>query len=309
MKKAKASKLSLMARQNMKGYLFTAPVLIGTLFLFVPMLAFSLYYSFCDLSGGTVSFVGLANFSRAFNIDTQYRSLLLNTTTSMLIDTIVIMMFSFFIANILNQKFWGRSFARTVFFLPVILATGIIAATESETRAGYQSAFAAMEIYGSNTGGEVLSAFGGGSVFDLEALLLKANLNPTITNTIVGAVNNTYNIVNSSGVQILIFIAALQSIPQSVFEASKVEGATKWEEFWKITFPMMTPTIYLAMIYTIVDSFTRPSYGMMSYIESEAFFYGRQGYANAISVLYMLVMLAVIVLITLGMRRRIYYET
>ena len=111
-----------------------------------------------------------------------------------------------------------------------------------------------------------------------------ANLNSNITDVIVYAVENTYSVVNSSGVQILIFISALQAIPSSLFEASKVEGATKWEEFWKITFPMLTPMILVNIVYTIIDSFTNPKYEVLQYILDNSFTNSKGiGYACAMS--------------------------
>jgi len=310
-----ARRIGLTERRNMKGYLFILPVVIGLAFLFLPMFAKSIWYSFCDLviaDGGIKPvFIGTSNFYKAFFADYAYLSLLGNTVGMMIADTIVILMFSFFIANVLNQKFFGRAFARTVFFLPVIVVTGIIAASTGETFGGYYTGTVANDIFGGNTGREVLTAFGESGVaafFDLESLLLGVNLPLNLAGFIVDAVNNTYSVVNNSGVQILLFIAALQSIPQSIFEASRVEGATKWEEFWKITFPIMTPTLFVALFYTVIDSFVRPSYGMMFYINKEAFVDGHPGYAAALGVIYMTVILIILLLVTLIMRKRIYYE-
>lgn len=315
MKKRTARRpVGLTARRDRVGYLFVLPIILGIFCLFIPMFVQSIWYSFCNLqyevNSTKATFIGWENYYNAFMVDTEFRSRLLSTVGSMLVDMVIILLFSFFIANILNQKFAGRSFARAVFFLPVILATGIIASSQGEIMGGYYNGSYAMQSFGANSGADVMSAFGssGGSFFDLEELLLGANISSGLATIIVDAVNNTTDIVNSSGVQILIFISALQSIPQSVFEAAKVEGASKWEEFWKITFPMMTPTIYMAMIYTIIDAFVRPSYGMMYYIEQQGTFYGKEGYAAALAVIFMVIMLAIIGILTLITRKRIYYE-
>lgn len=133
----------------------------------------------------------------------------------------------------------------------------------------------ATSFFGSatNNGESISTAFSGNfaSFFDLKSLLESANLNSTLTGVILYAVENTYSVVNSSGVQILIFLSALQTIPSSLFEASKVEGATKWEEFWKITFPMLTPMILVNIVYTIIDSFTNPKYEVLQYILDNSF--------------------------------------
>ena len=125
--------------------------------------------------------------------------------------------------------------------------------------------------------------------------------------TILYAVDNTYKIVNSSGVQILIFVSALQSINPSVFEAAKVEGATKWEEFWKITFPLLTPMILVNIVYTVVDSFTNPAYKVLDYIESQAFEGNRLGYASALSWAYFLIVLMVLGVVWRLIARRVQY--
>lgn len=293
---------SLEARNNRFGYLFIIPFLIGFAWLFLPSLIQTVYDSFNDVSLGISSleyeFLAFDNYKRAFTIDAHFMMLLGNVSKGMLRDLIVITIFSFFIANVLNQKFFIRPFARVVFFLPVILATGIIAAASTND--------ILTGIFGSNTGTEISSGVSGADFskfFDLEGMLLSAKLSPGIVGIVTGAVNGIYDIVNSSGVQILVFLAGLQSIPASIFEASKVEGATKWEEFWKITFPMMMPIIFVAAIYTLIDSFTKPEYGILEYIRSWGFQQGRLGYAASLSVIYAVVVIIAIAVVTLFIGR------
>lgn len=293
-----------MARKNRFGYVCILPFLIGFLWFFLPSLIETGYYAFNDVSLGVrdglhFEFLGWDNFSRAFSIDAHFLMLLTNVIQGMLRDLIVITIFSFFIANVLNQKFFLRGFARVVFFLPVILATGLIASAETgDLLSG---------LYQSNTGGEVaagmVSQGGLSQFFDLEELLLSSNLSPQLVGVITGAVDGIYDVVNSSGVQILIFLAGLQSISPSIFEASKVEGATKWEEFWKITFPIMMPMIFVAAIYTLIDSFTKPAYGILEYIRQWGFTQGRLGYASALSLIYAVVVLAAMGLVALVLGR------
>lgn len=304
MKKRKRFSLSLTQRNGMYGYVFILPLLIGLAFIFLPCLIQSFYYAFCDVqisfSDVSASFVGLENYKTAFLSDVSYREILLDTIRGTIVDTIIILSFSFFISSILNQQFAGRGLARAIFFLPVILSTGIVAAVDTAT------ATAMAETAGSAVG----SAFSGdtfSSFFDLEAMLLSMNLPEGITSIIVYAVDNTYNIVNRSGVQILIFLSALQGIPASVFEASKMEGATKWEEFWKITFPMITPMILVNTIYTIIDSFTNPSYGMLAYVQKQMFSLNKMGYASAVSWVYFLILLVVMLCLFKVTAKRINY--
>jgi ABC-type sugar transport system permease subunit len=87
-----------------------------------------------------------------------------------------------------------------------------------------------------------------------------------LVTTVTTMVNNIFNIVNRSGVQMLIFLSALQSISPAIYESCKIDGATSWETFWKITLPMISPMILVNGIYTIIDSFTNDANPVMAYI-------------------------------------------
>lgn len=308
MRQGKVNIKKLMKRKNRQGYFFVMPFIIGLAFVFVPTIAYSLIYSFSDVqinfNDVSSAFVGWRNYTDAFMVDVNFRQILLDAIKGMLGDTLIILMFSFFIANVLNQKFLGRGLARTIFFLPVILATGIVASAEAGNML--------MNLYqaSSNTGDAVASAFNSGgmsSFFNLKEMISSSNISPKLTNGILYAISNTYSIVNSSGVQILIFISALQSINPSIFEAVKVEGATKWEEFWKITFPILTPMILVNIVYTVVDSFTNPKYRILEYIQSQAFDNNRMGYSSALSWIFFVVILVVMGVMWGTISKRIQY--
>ncbi|MBQ5841129.1 MAG: sugar ABC transporter permease [Clostridia bacterium] len=290
------------------GYLFVLPFIIGLLAIFLPSLYDSIVYSLSEVSirldAVTQRGVGFQNYIQAFTEDTEFRVLLLSAIQRTVQDLVVIVIFSFFIATLLNQEFVGRGFARTIFFLPVILATGIIANADANSLV--MNTFAAS----TNTDSVISSAFGSGglqSLLNLQDLLSSMNLNKTVMQTILTAVDNTYNVVNSSGVQIIIFLAALQSISPSIFEAARVEGATKWEEFWKITFPMITPMILVNVVYTIVDSFTNPQYGILEYIQEQAFSNSQIGFASALSWIYFIFVGTLLALVTFIISKRIHY--
>ena len=299
---------NLMDRKNRAGYLFIAPFLFGMLFIFLPALAESFKYSleFAAIKFNYVEqeYIGFENYVEAVTNDTDFLPMLYSAIRGTLVDLVVILFFSFFIANVLNQKFIGRGAARTIFFLPVLVATGIIAGADVNNMA--TSFFSSS----SNTGESISTAFSGNfsPFFDLRSLLESANLNSTLTGVIIYAVDNTYSVVNSSGVQILIFISALQSIPSSLFEASKVEGATKWEEFWKITFPILTPMILVNIVYTIIDSFTNPKYEILQYILDNSFTHSRGiGYACAMSWMFFVIILLCLGIICGILSKRIQY--
>lgn len=296
---------TLIKRKNRIGYLFILPFVIGLLCIFLPCLIKSLVYSFNEVTSGTGGFsyewVGLDNYYRLFFVDVNFRVQLLNAVKGIFVDTLMIMVFSFFVANVLNQKFIGRGAARAILFLPVILSTGVISAVQYNDMS--------MGLFGNAAVGGITSGIGGSSV-DLEELIVTvaADLSTDVVTFLVDSVANTTEIINSSGVQILIFMAALQSIPQSVFEAAKVEGATPWQEFWKITFPMVTPMLLVNIVYTIVDTFTRPSYGILEMVNQQAFHNNQMGFASAISWAFFLLMALVLALVVGIVSRYIQYN-
>ena len=299
---------SLMAKRHNAGYLFICPFLVGMLFIFLPSLVESFSYSleFATVQFDSVAreYVGFQNYIAALTEDTEFLPKLYGAVQGTLVDLVVILFFSFFIANVLNQKFIGRGAARAVFFLPVLVATGIIASADVNNMA--------TSFFGSatNNGESISTAFSGNfaSFFDLKSLLESTNLNSTLTGVILYAVENTYSVVNSSGVQILIFLSALQTIPSSLFEASKVEGATKWEEFWKITFPMLTPMILVNIVYTIIDSFINPKYEVLQYILDNSFTNSRGiGYSCAMSWMFFLIIVICLGIICGLLSKRIQY--
>lgn len=297
--------LSLTTKKGLSGYIFILPIIIGLVFIFIPAVIESLIYSFNDvvieMSHISKKYVGFRNYYDAFMSDANFRVILLEAAKGILLDSTVIILFSFFISNVLHQKFLGRGLARTIFFLPVVLSVGIVATME-DANAMYN----AMEIVGEATGSE-FDQLGMQAMFSTTALMYNLGLPSNMSNIIIGIINNMYNIINSSGVQILIFLSALQSISPSVFEAAKVEGATKWEEFWKITFPMLTPSLLVCVVYTIIDTFTNPIYGIMDYIQAQAFSSGKLGYASALSWIYFLIIIVVLGIVTGIISKRVTY--
>ena len=307
-KTGRAGLSRLTARKNRVGYLFLLPFLFGSFVIFIPALIESLYYSFSTVAirfdSLDIRWVGWQNYIALFTEDTEFRVMLLSAMRGMLTDLLVIILFSFFLATILNQKFKGRGLMRMIFFLPVLLSTGIISATDTNNLA--------MTIFnssGNTTVSQGIAAGGFSVLAQVKQLLLRQNVSSTAVSFIIGTVDNTYSILNYSGVQILIFLSALQSISPSVFESARVEGATKWEEFWKITFPMLTPMILVNTVYTFVDQFTNPKYGILDYIQEKAFSDANAGlgFSSAVSWVYFLVNMVLLGLICGVIARRIHY--
>ena len=193
----------------------------------------------------------------------DFNRMLVNSILDMIADVPLIIVFSFFAASLLNQKFKGRLLARAIFFLPVILASGIIIKLD-DLEFIRQVIFHGSSGEGTLAGNTMMS-------FQLERYLDLIGIHPAMINYISQAVGRIYQIINSSGVQMLIFLAALQSIPPSLFEASNIEGATSWENFWKITFPMLSPYILTNTIYSIIDNFTSYNNELMRLVNEISF--------------------------------------
>ena len=136
------------------------------------------------------------------------------------------------------------------------------------------------------------------------AFFLDIGIGKDLMGIVLQAVDRIFMIVNLSGIQILIFIAAIQSIPVQLYEAAKMEGATKYVMFWKITIAMITPLILTAAIYTVVDSFTRaPIYRFLDFAMTQ----NRYGLAAGISVSYFIINIGIIAAIYLAMKGRVFY--
>lgn len=297
-------KLTLQGKEAVAGYLFAIPFLIGFFGLFLPMLIKSVGFSFSNMTVEQGGYVltraannGLEHYIRAFTIDPKFNLTLLNAVKDMAVNVPLIIIFSFFAANLLNQKFKGRGIARSIFFLPVILTSGVVLGLESS------------DLLQTTLGPEgMLSADDANTVFNVAGFLLNyTNLPSGIIMYLSQAVLGIYDIVIASGVQILIFLAGLQGISPSLYEASNMEGATAWENFWKITFPMISPLILVNAIYTVIDSFTSANNELMQMIKSTIFSDVKYGYGSAMAWIYFLVIVVIIAIVGGIIGKRVFY--
>ena len=204
--------------------------------------------------------------------------LLVDEISRMAINAIATLVLSFVIAVILNQKFKGRTLARAIFFLPVILSSGVLPGIESSNEFYNMMGDIANNVQ--NSSGVNISAA-------LQDLLSVSGVGSGVFDVIFQMIDAIYDIVMASGIQIIVFLSGLQSISPSLYEAADVEGCSAWESFWKITFPMVSPLLLVNCIYTIIDFFMKNDNRVIERINT--IMYGVQlnfGVASAMSWIY-----------------------
>ncbi len=291
----------LQRRKAVAGYLFILPFIIGFLIFMVQPLAQSLYMSFCDVQVGAGSFSpqfkGLFNYVRTFTIDPEFNRLLSEEISRMFINSLAIMVFSFFVALILNQKFRGRALVRAVFFLPVILSSGVIIGVETDNAlmASIEAAVGETAASGVNITGAI------------EEILKTAGIGTRAFETVFEIVDGIYDVAIASGIQIIIFLSGLQTISTSMYEAADIEGCTKWESLWKITLPMVSSLFLVNWIYTIVDFCMRSDNEVIEKISEEITVQINYGFASAMSWVYFGVVIAIIGATSLIISKGVYY--
>ena len=290
---------SLEAKRVKVGYLFTLPFIIGAAVAIVYPIIVSVIYSFADItanaSGYSIKFVGLGNYNNIFNIDPTFKRILLNTLKSTALNVPVVIIFSFFLASVLNTEFKGRGMARTVLFLPMILNSNLV-----------KSILSADAVMGSVT--EKSSADTAQISGAFEGFLSKLDIGTGVTDLLVSSVDNITNILAMSVIPIIIMLAGLQSVSKSVYEASYVEGATKWEVFWKISLPIVSPMILVSVIYCIIDSFTSVDNAVIEKVKAVSFTSLEFGLGSAMAWSYLLIVLAIVAFVYLAVNRFVSYS-
>ena len=301
----KKKRLSLTARRSVYGYLFILPWLVGFGVFYLRSLIMSFQFSLSELTvnpggGYTLDFVGFDNFIYAFRVHGTFKQILTTSVGNMLIDVPLITFFSLFMAILLNNKFKGRTLVRAIFFLPVILNSGAImdamdlARTMMSGGISSSSAEMAQEVAGS-----------GVSLDYYIQMFAALGIPDMIIEYVAGAVGRISDIINASGVQIIIFIAALQSIPGSMYEVAKIEGATAYETFWKVTFPMVMPHIITNVVYTVVDNFAVSEVVDLAY--KTAFTDNNYGLSSVMSIVSTLITCLILVLVCRFIQKRTFY--
>ncbi len=286
------SRMTLARRSAWTGRLFALPFYLGFLFFFFTPLTQSLSFVFntvkVDVGEYVTTPVGLDNLTYIFKLDKDFGTNLLESMGQLAWQLPVIIIASLFFALLLNQKFIGRTFARAVFFLPVIVASGVVI-----------TIIKGDAVASSMMSGNVVND--GGAIFQssaLQDLLVRAGLNSSLINLFTTISNSLFDILWKTGMQMIIFLAGLQSISPSLYEASAMEGATAWDNFWMISLPMLAPMLLVNIVYTVVDSFTSNSNPVMNQVMQQISNV-RLHYAAAMAWVYFL-LIAVVLAVILG---------
>ena len=311
-KKRKRKVHSLEKKTARGGYLFTLPFIIGFIVIYLPVVFESFLYSVTTIerinAGESYQLIwaGLANYREALFSDPNYVQILTAGLRQLVLDVPAILIFSLFIAVLLNQKMVGRAAFRAIFFVPVILSTGLIAQIDT-SNTSLMSYMSDTEGIGTNAAkttsvAEIVSAM------DIEYLFSNMKIGGGMAKYVSSILNNIYNIVNRSGVQMLIFLAGLQSISPAIYESCNVEGASAWETFWKITFPMISPMILVNFIYTIIDAFTSSTNSVMSYINQVYGEAGKDTLSVAMAWIYFGIVIVAVIIAAALMSAFVFYQ-
>lgn len=299
--------ISLRVQRALQGYLFILPWVFGFLFFLAWPLVRSFTLSFHELEAVNINntkWVGLNNYRQAFFVDPQFFPILTDQIKQTFVNTPAILIFSLLVAMLANQKIRGITAFRGVFFLPVVIG----------------SANVIQDLFSQGVGSDT---FGGNA--DVAGFLIQF-LGPTWAGNVILVLGRMSLVLWASGVQILIFMAGLKSIGATYYEAGRIDGATDWELFWKITVPLISPFVLLNIIYTVVDTFTnsfavqgvinqatqqfteKTGTTVLQYIQQTAFSgQFRLGYAAALGWIYFLIMFVVLMVVIWFMRDKVYY--
>lgn len=307
-------KLPLRHKRGLWGVIFMLPWFIGFLLFFARPFVETVLYSFSDVAVHPIEgiervFIGFANYTQAFTVDPHFNRYIITLAFPALAMVVIVVIFSLLSAMLINGKYFGRGIVRAVFFIPIIMGANIAVAAIAGDDVVTQATTASL-------------GFGGFSSQFLIEILNSTGLPTALTSYVTQAITGIFGVLAQSGVPILIFLAGLQSISPAMYEVAKIEGATGYETFWKVTLPMISPMILLSTVYTIVDMFVRHAIvgpaipglaaggtpvPFLQYIRHIGFISQDYGLASAMSVVYILACLLVIVIVTAIMSKGVFY--
>lgn len=308
--KIRKKRASLDARKARSGYYFVLPFILGIFLIYIPILLDSVWFSFGELKAVVDETTGIPGYvldtekgfiyyyKEALTSNTSFTTKLLAGLQQLIFEVPAVIIFSLFIAVVLNQKMLGRAMFRAIFFIPVIISTGLMESLNASDVVSDSSAEGIEDGSGQQSSNQIISTL------DVEGLFENMAIGGQLVEYVVKIVNDVYNIINYSGVQMLIFLAGLQSISPQIYEACRIDGATGWETFWKITFPMISPMILVNAVYTIIDSFTRSTNPMISFLNAQ----GLGASMTAMSWMYFIVVMLIIAVVAGIISTFIFYQ-
>ena len=297
-------KVGLMGRRAVYGYLFILPFILGFVFFMIKPLAQSLHMAMSEVvisnQGFHLNWNNFDNFKKALLVDAEFNRMLVEAIGQMVLRSAATIVFSFFVALLLNQKFKGRTLARSIFFLAVILSSGVLVGLESSNALMAQLKEMIEESGNANTITDVLEKIlvsEGSGVNGISGKAFK---------TVFEIIDSIYDVAMASGIQIIIFLSGLQNISPSMYEAAQMEGCTAWESLWKITVPMVSPLMLVCWIYTIVDFFMKSDNQIMTKINTQMTELLNYGFSSAMAWIYFVVCMALIGISSLIISKVVY---
>ena len=299
-------KIGLSGRRAIYGYLFILPFILGFVFFMIKPLAQSLHMALSEVvisnQGFAMNWNSFANFKKALLVDPDFNRMLVEAIGQMVFRSIATIVFSFFVALLLNQKFKGRTLARSIFFLAVILSSGVMVGLESNNALMAEIKDMIEEAGNVNRVTEVLEEIllSGSSSF--------GGISSKLIEKVFDAIDAIYDVAMASGIQIIIFLSALQNISPGMYEAAKMEGCTAWETLWKITVPMVSPLISVCWVYTIIDFFMKSDNQIMDKINVQMTQLLNYGFSSAMAWIYFAVCMALIGISTLIISKVVNYD-
>jgi len=309
-KKKRRKIASLDKKKARAGWWFIMPFLAVFVIVYLPIIYDSIKLSLSELriypGSYTTTFVGFKNYSDALFVDAKFTTTLWSGIKQLLFDVPAIVIFSLFMAVLLNQKMFGRAAFRAIFFIPVIICTGVV---EYVDKTNAMLSYMGDAGAGIDTGAATESASESlANAANLEWLFGNMKIGGELMVYVQGIIANVYDIISRSGVQMLIFLAGLQSISPAIYESCQIDGAAAWETFWKITFPMISPMILVNAIYTVIDAFTRSSNSVMIYIDKVYSQANMMTVSSAMSWIYFAIVLVVIGVVAGLISSYVFYQ-
>ena len=299
----KKRKVGLMGRRALYGYLFIMPFIIGFIFFMVKPLIQSLMMALSDVTistnGFELAYNHLANFKKAFLVDAEFNRMLVEGIGTMILRSMATVVFSFFVALLLNQNFKGRTLARSIFFLAVILSSGVLVGLENNNSLMAQIKDTIEEAGNANSITQVLERILVPTTQGLGGISSKTFA------LVFDIIDSIYDVAMASGIQIIIFLSGLQNISPSMFEAAQMEGCTAWESMCKITIPMISPLLPVCWVYTIVDFFMKSDNQIMTKINDNMLALA-YGFSSAMAWAYFVVCMALIGISSLIISKVVY---